>query len=151
MAKSRSFCRIAPSPSPSPEYGGGGIWSASGVLSLLILATAAAASFGATSDRSSPADGAPAQVAIINDALRAGWEDQRLVPSKEAPDGAWCRRVYLDLIGRTPTVKELETFLKDRKDGKRKRLVDRLLGDEYLEEYATHWTTVWTNVLIGRS
>lgn len=88
---------------------------------------------------------------MINEQIRAAWEDQGLVPSKEAPDGAWCRRVYLDLIGRTPTVKELETYLKDRKDGKQKRLVDRLLGDEYLEEYATHWTTVWTNVLIGRT
>lgn len=124
---------------------------APGVVSLLLLAIGTASSLGATSDRSSSADGTPAQVSMINEQIRAAWEDQGLVPSKEAPDGAWCRRVYLDLIGRTPTVKELETYLKDRKDGKQKRLVDRLLGDEYLEEYATHWTTVWTNVLIGRT
>ncbi|MEX2167870.1 MAG: DUF1549 domain-containing protein [Pirellulales bacterium] len=97
------------------------------------------------------ADGTPPQAELINEQLRTGWADQQIAPCKDAPDGAWCRRVYLDLVGRIPTVKELQTYLKDRKSGKRQRLVDRLLGDEYLEEYATHWTTVWTNVLIGRT
>ena len=30
-------------------------------------------------------------------------------------------------------------------------MVDRLLGDDYVDEYARNWTTLWTNVLIGRS
>jgi len=92
-----------------------------------------------------------AEVALINEAIRKGWTDHDLVPSKPATDGEWCRRVYLDVIGRIPTVDELNDYLGDRKRDKRQRLVDRLLGDEYTEEYAAHWTTIWTNILIGRT
>jgi hypothetical protein len=114
------------------------------------------------------------EVALINDAIRKGWSDHDLVPSKAATDGEWCRRVYLDVLGRVPTVEELEAYLADRlprggqahfapktpqnepvpnraKRDKRVRLVDRLLGDEYAEAYARNWTTIWTNVLIGRT
>ncbi len=91
------------------------------------------------------------EVAVINDAIRKGWSDHNLVPSKAATDGEWCRRVYLDLIGRVPTVDELNAYLADRNRNKRLRLVDRLLGDEYTDYYARHWTTIWTNLLIGRT
>jgi hypothetical protein len=59
--------------------------------------------------------------------------------------------VYLDVLGRIPTVKELRGYLTDRKRDKRERLVDRLLGPEYRDEYVRNWTTVWTNILIGRT
>lgn len=39
----------------------------------------------------------------------------------------------------------------DRKRDKRARLVNRLLGDEYAEEFTRNWTTIWTNLLIGRT
>ncbi|MFO0790898.1 MAG: DUF1549 and DUF1553 domain-containing protein [Pirellulales bacterium] len=92
-----------------------------------------------------------AEVALINDAIRKGWADHGLAPSKPATDGEWCRRVYLDLIGRVPTVKELSAYLAEKKRDKRVALVDRLLGEEYNDEYVRNWTTVWTNVLIGRT
>jgi hypothetical protein len=102
-----------------------------------------------------------AEVATINQEIRKGWADHSLVPSKAATDGEWCRRVYLDLIGRVPTVKELHQYEADRgrdpstgrsgPDGKRAKLVDRLLGEEYSDAYAANWTTVWTNLLIGRT
>jgi len=91
------------------------------------------------------------EVALINDAIRKGWADHDLVPSKSATDGEWCRRVYLDIIGRVPTVDELETYLADRSHDKRLRLVDRLLGEEYNDGYAANWTNFWTNLLIGRT
>jgi hypothetical protein len=102
-----------------------------------------------------------AEVRLINDTIARGWSDHELVPSQQATDGEWCRRVYLDLLGRVPTVEELQDYLAIRKrdpsavssgpNGKRRRLVDRLLGDEYAEEFARNWTTVWSNLLIGRS
>jgi hypothetical protein len=92
-----------------------------------------------------------AQVAAINQAIRRGWSDQGVSPSPQASDGEWCRRVYLDLIGRIPTVEEFRAFSTDRDESKRQKLVDRLLGDEYLEEFALHWTTQFTNLLIGRT
>lgn len=91
------------------------------------------------------------EVALINEAIRNGWTDHNLAPSKPATDGEWCRRVYLDLIGRIPTVDELNSYLTDRQRDKRLRLVNRLLGEEYTEEYTSNWTTIWTNILIGRT
>ncbi len=91
------------------------------------------------------------QVAKIDAQIRAAWDDSNVTPSKPAADGEWCRRVYLDLLGRVPSVEELRTYLADRSSDKRARLVDRLLGDEYLAEYARNATTVWTNLLIGRT
>jgi len=92
------------------------------------------------------------QVTEINLQIRGGWQEYELSPSAPATEGEWCRRVYLDLIGRIPTVDELEAFFKDSSKSKRIELVDRLLFDDrYVEEYARHWTTIWTNLLIGRS
>jgi hypothetical protein len=91
------------------------------------------------------------EVRLINQHIRAGWADHGLVPSAEASDGEWCRRVYLDLIGRVPTVTELRAYTSDRKRDRRQRLVDRLLGTEYRDEYVRYWTGVWTNLLIGRT
>ncbi|MFM7108927.1 MAG: DUF1549 and DUF1553 domain-containing protein [Planctomycetaceae bacterium] len=91
-----------------------------------------------------------AQVKFINERIAAGWTDANLAPSAEATDGEWCRRVYLDLIGRVPTVAELQSFTGDKSPKKRAALAARLLGDEFVDEYARNWTDVWTTVLIGR-
>lgn len=91
------------------------------------------------------------EVALINAAVQKGWSDHNLGPSKQATDGEWCRRAYLDLIGRVPTVEELTAYLSDHKNDKRERLVDSLLGDKYNEEYTRNWSTIWTNILIGRT
>src|SRR5881394_2059380 len=53
------------------------------------------------------------EIALINSAMQKGWSDHNLAPSKQATDGEWCRRVYLDVIGRVPTVAELNTYLAD--------------------------------------
>jgi hypothetical protein len=69
-----------------------------------------------------------------------------------ATEGEWCRRVFLDIIGRIPSVEELEAFLADRSPDKKSKLITRLLDDDdYIEEYARNWTTLWTNILIGRN
>ncbi len=91
------------------------------------------------------------QVSEINRAVREGWQAAGISPSKAATDSEWCRRVYLDLVGRVPTVEELQVYTTEHDESKRANLVDRLLGDDYLEEYAGNWTTLWTNTLIGRT
>jgi hypothetical protein len=91
------------------------------------------------------------QVKFINAQVSAGWGDAKLTPSKAATDGEWCRRVHLDLIGRVPTVDELNRYVADSSPAKRAELVSRLLGDDYVDEYARHWTDVWATVLIGRN
>lgn len=97
-------------------------------------------------------DRGPAQVAAIDDRIEEGWRDYTIRPAPEAEDAIWCRRLYLDVIGRIPSHEELQEFLDARGSAKRAKLVDRLLHDDrYTEEYAGHWATVWTNLLIGRS
>ncbi len=92
------------------------------------------------------------QVSLINEQIRAGWADYQITPSRPATDGEWCRRVYLDVLGRIPTVEELRTFVSSRERDKRRQLINELLdGEHYTEEYARNWTTLWTNILIGRS
>jgi hypothetical protein len=105
----------------------------------------------AVSQAVSPAaDSTIPQIAFINEQIEAVWDDSGLKPAAAASDGEWCRRVYLDLIGRIPTLAELEDYLKAREQNRETRLVDRLLGDDYAAEYARHWANVWTTVLIGR-
>jgi hypothetical protein len=87
----------------------------------------------------------------IDQEISQHWADFQLKPSPRATDGEWCRRVFLDVIGRIPSVSELIAFTKDRSPKKRERLVKSLLYDErYKPEYARYWSTVWTNHLVGR-
>lgn len=89
-------------------------------------------------------------VAFINAQIESGWGDAGIQPSRPATDGEWCRRLFLDVIGRVPTLSELQAFEKDSSSTKRAEWVNRLLSDEYVDEYARHWTDVWTTILIGR-
>ncbi len=92
------------------------------------------------------------QVERINELIMDVWQQFRVKPSRAATNGEWCRRIYLDLIGRIPTQEELAAYLKDRSGDRQTKLVDRLLySEEYLAAYAEHWTTIWTNLLLGRT
>jgi len=90
------------------------------------------------------------QVKFINERVSAGWTDAGLKPSDPATDGEWCRRVHLDIIGRIPSLGELQKFVGNPSSTKRLELVDRLLGDECIDDYARNWTDIWTTILIGR-
>ena len=94
----------------------------------------------------------PTQVGKINELIKQTWDDYEMQPSRPASDGEWARRGYLDVIGRIPTVEELDSYTASRSKSKKAELVAKLLYDEqYTEEYARNWTTLWTNVLIGRT
>lgn len=91
-------------------------------------------------------------VSFVNAELSRVWTEVSVNPAPPATDAEWCRRLFVRVLGRIPTVEELETFKNDRSRDKRQRLVDRLLSDEqYVAEYARHWAGVWSNVLIGRT
>lgn len=89
--------------------------------------------------------------AQIAAALERGWRENGVTAAREATGGEWCRRVYLDLIGRIPTLAELEAFESLPARDRRRATVDQLLGSEYEEEYARHWSSVWCTILIGRT
>lgn len=91
-------------------------------------------------------------VSYINSTLAQSWKANEVQPSPAASDEEWCRRVYLRLLGRIPTVDEVRKFAADRKADKRERLVTQLMdGEGYVEQFASHWAGVWTNLLIGRT
>ena len=93
-----------------------------------------------------------AQVRMINQQIRQVWQDNQLVASGPASESEWCRRVYLDVLGRIPTIDEMREFLSSKEADKKAKLVAKILYDEkYVEEYARNWTTIWTNILIGRN
>jgi hypothetical protein len=102
------------------------------------------------SSSSAKTTGNSAQVTYINQMIRQGWQAHNLQPSATATDGEWCRRLYLDLLGRIPSIDEVELFTHDRSPDRKQKLVNRLLSDDYVEDYARHWANVWTNLLIGR-
>ena len=58
-------------------------------------------------------------------------------------DYTFCRRVYLDAIGRIPTIDELDLFIADQRSDKRSRLVSKLL---YSKGYQSHWYNYWADL-----
>jgi Protein of unknown function (DUF1549)/Protein of unknown function (DUF1553) len=94
----------------------------------------------------------PEQVEKINASISQIWKDYSVKPSPVEDDLKWCRRLFLDVIGRIPSHLELQEFIKDKSDDRKLNLVKRLLEDDrYTEEYAGNWATVWSNTLIGRN
>lgn len=67
-----------------------------------------------------------------------------LTPSDPAPEHAFLRRAYIDIIGRVPTLLETHAFLDDKSPEKRAQLIDRLLDSP---EYVDHWSNKWADLL----
>ncbi|MGV3660258.1 MAG: DUF1549 domain-containing protein [Prosthecobacter sp.] len=61
---------------------------------------------------------------------------------KRANDSIFIRRVYLDLIGMLPTVKDLAEF---EKNPDRAKLIESLLARDI--DYTEHWLTFWNDLL----
>jgi len=105
----------------------------------------------AASSKNSSTPTVPGQVEKINLAIASVWKDYSLKPSPMEDDLIWCRRVFLNIIGRIPSFEEIQAFAKDKSPDRKQQLVDRLLNDDrYTEEYAANWATIWANILIGR-
>jgi hypothetical protein len=132
---------------------GATLFLASASAFLVLSAFPPQTAFAQSASRNIPtlAGGPLAQVSLVNQRIRGDWEAGKLAPSPAATDGEWCRRIFLDVVGRIPKVEELERFLAEPARARKARLVERLLGDEYSAEYARNWTTLWINLLIGRS
>jgi len=84
---------------------------------------------------------------FIDQQIRQGWQDNEIEASAAATDEEWVRRIYLDLLGRIPTMEEARKFLADESPRKRSVLVEELLEHE---DYVRNFTTVWSNNCIGR-
>ncbi|MDX2044171.1 MAG: DUF1549 domain-containing protein [Acidobacteriota bacterium] len=70
-------------------------------------------------------------------------EKEGLTPSPEASKETLLRRVYLDLIGLPPTVKEIDEFLADKSPNAYEIVVDRLLASQH---YGERWARPWLDL-----
>ena len=79
------------------------------------------------------------------DAFIAAEHEQRGVrPRPEASKGVLLRRLYLDLVGLTPTPDEQRAFAEDHSSDAYEKVVDRLLADpRYGERWGRHWMDIW--------
>ena len=93
------------------------------------------------------ASAATANTEIRNpiDAFLAAEQHARgLKPRPPAEREVLLRRVYLDLLGLTPTPAELAGFLADTSPQAYEKVVERLLNDpRHGERWARHWMDVW--------
>jgi hypothetical protein len=84
---------------------------------------------------------------VIDTAVRAAWEKEKITPARPAGDAEFLRRIYLDLAGSVPTYEETVAFLDSKDSAKREKLIDTLLADP---RYAQHQADVWDMILFGR-
>ena len=73
------------------------------------------------------------------------WSVNQIQPATEATPEELLRRVYLDLVGRTPSVTEVRDYLKDTSPDRYLRLVDRLLNSS---DHPSHLAARFRSFLI---
>jgi len=84
--------------------------------------------------------------ARIDQLIAAGWHSNGDVkPSPLTGDGAFLRRLSLDVTGKIPLVSDARRFLDDGHPEKRFQAIDRLLDSP---GYATHFTNIWRDLLL---
>jgi mono/diheme cytochrome c family protein len=79
----------------------------------------------------------------IDNFVLAKLEAEGLKPSPEASKTAVLRRVYLDLTGLPPSIKELDDYLADRSPDAYEKVVDRLLASPH---YGERWARPWLDL-----
>lgn len=84
----------------------------------------------------------------IDDLVEAGLARAGQQPNPPLAEDLWCRRVYLDLIGRIPTFEEINDFLQSRDPQKRGKLIDTLLASN---GHVSTMFNYWCDVLRARS
>jgi mono/diheme cytochrome c family protein len=75
--------------------------------------------------------------------ILARLEREGLQPSPEAGKATLLRRVYLDLTGLPPSVKDIDDFLADRSEDAYEKAVDRLLASP---AYGERWARPWLDL-----
>jgi hypothetical protein len=66
----------------------------------------------------------------IDTIVEAGLKAKGVEPNPLASDEQFCRRVYLDLVGRIPTREETMDFLADTTSSKRAKVIDKLINSD---------------------
>jgi hypothetical protein len=86
--------------------------------------------------------------AAIDSAIDAALAESKIPASPPADDAEFLRRVYLDLTGTIPTVKQAVAFIDQEDPGKRSALIDQLLASPL---YGRHFGALWQNRFVPLS
>src|SRR5690606_198694 len=73
------------------------------------------------------------------------FSEKQIQWKKPVDDRTYLRRIYLDIVGLTPSPEELEQFQSDTRPDKREIWAKNLLDQD--EDYALHWLTFWNDIL----
>ena len=90
----------------------------------------------------------PAVPTALDTPILAKLNSLGIRPANTCSDNVFVRRVYLDAIGTLPTAVEVREFLGDKRPGKRRILIDRLLEQD---EFADYWALKWCDLLRVKS
>jgi len=93
-------------------------------------------------ERLGPSSGKAAK--SIDDFINARLTAEKIEPGRSIDDYSFVRRIYLDIIGVTPTVEQVAVFVNDTRQDKRTRLIDELLQQL---GWADNWVGYWQDVL----
>jgi Protein of unknown function (DUF1549)/Protein of unknown function (DUF1553) len=110
--------------------------------------------FPAREDAVDPSQGGVQHVTKIDEEIKKVWKDNKTYPSERCSDHEFLRRASLDIIGRIPTVEEINAFLKHPEKNRRSWLINAMLdGKEYGygEEYSQNFANLWTVHLMTRT
>ena len=84
-----------------------------------------------------------AKAAQIDQLVDANLSKQKVQPNAPISDEVFVRRIYLDVVGRIPTLKETQDFLADTAADKRAQLIERLLAsDGYTQNFFNYWADI---------
>jgi hypothetical protein len=123
--------------------GAGRAWSLAAVMSAGVLVPPSRAQ-----DADAPAAArSEVRLPVIDEMIKKAWDEGKVRPSRPATDEEFLRRVYLDLLGRIPNVREAQAYLNSHEAGKRQKLVEYLLNHP---DYARNFANQWTVLLLGR-
>jgi len=86
----------------------------------------------------------PPEHNFVDTHINAKLKMMNILPSDVCTDDEFCRRAYLDCVGRMPTTEEVKAFLADKDAKKREKLVDKIVD---LPEFSDFWALKWADVL----
>ena len=87
---------------------------------------------------------AVARAAKIDEMVEANYARYQIKPNAMTTDEQFLRRIYIDIAGTIPNLKQIRLFISNTDPNKRSKLIDTLLSQE---GYASNFYNYWADIL----
>lgn len=84
------------------------------------------------------------RAAKIDSMIEANYAKYKVTPNAMSTDDQFVRRIYLDITGTIPTLKQVRVFATSKEPQKRAKLIDTLLSSE---GYSSNFYNYWADIL----